>query len=111
MILKNNEQRKQFLKDYKEWELIAEVPELKVKFYKFTLPTNAVIIATEWQRPGNIYIEAHTDVKYSLIIKDNHTGIMPENHFAQSEYDLSGTTQGTIIDYLRVNKCDIKYEE
>lgn len=111
MILKNNEQRKQFLEEYKKWELIGEIAELKLNFYKFTLPTNAVIIATEWQSPGNIYVKPHTDVRYSLIIKDNHTGATQANYYEQCEYDLSGTSQGTIVDYLRINKCDIEYSD
>lgn len=116
MILKNNEERKQFLEEYAKWDLIDEVKELKVKFFKIVLPTKAVIIATEWQSPGNKYVPAHKSRKYALIIDDTHTGKLPSTSFgcddsAYSEYDLDGVSENYLIDYLRKNKCNITIPE
>lgn len=108
MILKNNEQRKQFLKRYENWECIGEVPELKLKFYKYTLPTNAVIIATEWLYPATIFLPAQKGCRFCLITRKDHKGVMPELFERISEYSPRGTPEGTIIDYLRINKCDVE---
>lgn len=112
MILKNNEERKQFLEEYAKWDLIDEVKELKVKFFKIVLPTKAVIIATEWQSPGNKYVPAHKSRKYALIIDDTHTGKLPSTSFGCDdsvyfEYDLAGVSENYLVDYLRKNRCDI----
>lgn len=109
MILKNNEQRKDFLKKYKSWDMFHEVPELGVKYYRYKLPTNAVIIATEWLVPKTKYFDEHVDHKFCLLVDKNHTGTLPVCCYDESfylSYRLEGISASYFIDYLRINKCD-----
>lgn len=48
MILKNKQERENFINNYKAWGVWKEVPELNLKFYRYELPTGAVIIVTEY---------------------------------------------------------------
>ena len=48
MKLKNQTERKEFLNNYKAWELFKEIPEIEVKLYRYVFPNGTVIIATEY---------------------------------------------------------------
>jgi len=45
----NNEKRREFFKNYKEWGVWLTVPELGLVYYKYTLPDGGRIVAMEYQ--------------------------------------------------------------
>lgn len=50
--LKNDEERKEFLKTYKRWPIIAQVNDLCLRIHQFKLKNNTSILAFEvWDAP------------------------------------------------------------
>ena len=99
MKLKNQTERKEFLNNYKAWELFKEIPEIEVKLYRYVFPNGTVIIATEYAsfaydrfESGRNYYKKTTAVKYHLILSedddfDNSTFFNEQNYM---------TLQGTV---------------
>lgn len=115
MQLKNKAQRERFLENYKTWDLMLEIPELELKFYKYTFPNGTVIIATEYARMVfSDYTPQHhfeykksTAVKYHLILSK---GDKYKTGYGDNEYKLynpSGDSQSSIIKYLTDTKPEI----
>ena len=114
MQLKNKAQREQFLDNYKKWEVMAEISELELKFYKHTLPNGTVIIATEHTRlrfsgksaSGNV---KDRDVKYHLILDESDTYKAKYSFFEHKVYNPSGDSKTSIIEYLTRIKPEINF--
>ena len=115
MQLKNKAERERFLENYKNWELMHEVPELEIKFYRYTFPNGTVIIATEYAcmkfarfgSKGSEYKKG-TSVRYHLIL---HKSDKHKVQFAEYEYRVynpSGDSKSSIVEYLTKTKPDIE---
>ena len=48
--LKNNEQRKEFLRTYREWPVWFEVPQADEIYYRYILPDNSAIVICEYKQ-------------------------------------------------------------
>ena len=46
----NNEKRREFFKNYKEWGVWLTVPELGLTYFKYELPDGGKLLAMEYQR-------------------------------------------------------------
>ncbi len=115
MQLKNKAERERFLENYKKWELFREIPELKLKFYRYEFSNGSVIIATEYAamrfvsfgRSGAKYIES-VSVKYHLLldVTDKY-----KTQFSENEYKLynpTGDSKTAIVEYMTKTKPDIE---
>lgn len=47
--LKNNEQRKDFLDDYRKWPVWFEVPEAAETYYRYDLPDGSSLVTCEYR--------------------------------------------------------------
>lgn len=101
VYFKNKEDRVSFLKDYLSWELVNEVKDFNLKFYKAKLSNGAFIIATESQQGKSpfgydmYFVSVCPMVLYSLIEPDD------EN----SRYDIKGLGGISAIEkYMSANK-------
>ena len=47
-VMRNNDQRKEWLKNYKDWPVWFEVPEASEIYYKFNLPDGSSIVICEY---------------------------------------------------------------
>lgn len=47
-VLRNNNQRKEFLKDFHEWPVWFEVPEADETYYRYNLPDGSSIVICEY---------------------------------------------------------------
>lgn len=48
-VLRNNNQRKEFLKDFHEWPVWFEVPEADKTYYRYNLPDGSSIVICEYK--------------------------------------------------------------
>lgn len=48
--LKNNDQRKEFLKTYRDWLVWFEVPQADEVYYRYTLPDGSAIVICEYKQ-------------------------------------------------------------
>ena len=94
---RNDDERKKFLDEYEKWLLWIDIPELTLKIYRTELSDGATVLAyqsehvLEWETDKPIY----HDVDYSLFKKG-------EKFRFKGQYNF--TSQGTIVDHIRVNK-------
>ncbi len=116
MQLKNKAERERFLENYSNWELMHEVPELELKFYRYEFPNGTVIIATEYAHmvfadytPQHRFVyKKSTTVRYHLILSENDKYDTGYSDTAYKLYNPSGDSQSSIIKYLTDTKPDIE---
>lgn len=65
--LKNNEERKEWLKNYKAWPLRHVDAYTGAKYYEYRFDNGAVLVAEEWKIEGNRYIPDRESVYLHLI--------------------------------------------
>lgn len=49
-LLKNNDQRKAFIENYREWPVWLEVPETQETYYRYDFPDGSSIVVKEYKR-------------------------------------------------------------
>lgn len=74
MQLKNQNERKSFVENYKAWGLWFEVPEVEMKYYRYVLPDGVQIIASEhtvkyWSYEEKANID-RVNVKFHIVIPE-----------------------------------------
>ena len=65
--LKNNEERKEWLRNYKTWPLRHEDTYTGAKYYEYRFDNGAVLVAEEWKSQGDRYIPDHETAYLHLI--------------------------------------------
>lgn len=65
--LKNNEERKEWLRNYKTWPLRHVDAYTGAKYYEYRFDNGAVLVVEEWKTEGNRYIPDHESVYMHLI--------------------------------------------
>lgn len=103
-VLKNDSQRLDFLKAYKNWKLFATVPELQLKFYRcdlsngdFLLATESTYFLSEKSQNCEYYMNHLESVNYRII----HQGTS-SNNFGYSLYEDSTSE---ILSYFKQTKA------
>ena len=106
MKLKNKAERESYLKNYKSWDVLTGIPQIKVVIYVKRLNTGAIIYATEYSNYNGYKKEFSRAVKYHLVLPmaDKYT----KNSCCGFEYcvtyDPCGDSISTIVDYLTKNR-------
>lgn len=115
MQLKNKAERERFLGNYRSWELMHEVPELELKFYRYVFSNGTVIIATEYAKlvfadytKGHFEYKKGTGVRYHLILSDKDKYNTGYSDTAYKLYEPSGDSVSSIVKYLTDTKPDIE---
>lgn len=65
--LKNNKERKEWLRNYKTWPLRHVDAYTGAKYYEYRFDNGAVLVVEEWKTEGNGYIPDHESVYMHLI--------------------------------------------
>lgn len=65
--LKNNEERKEWLRNYKTWPLRHVDAYTGAKYYEYRFDNGAVLVAEEWKAEGDRYIPDYETVYLHLI--------------------------------------------
>lgn len=66
-IMKNNDQRKEWLRNYKAWGLWYEDKNIGVKYYKYDFENGARLIAEEYILPGTEWMSEHETAYLHLV--------------------------------------------
>lgn len=106
LILKNKQERQDFLETYKTWALIANIDCLKLKIYQHRLKNKSSIVCFEASpfdsnsrfRPSKSFV----------IVFDSDNKIDYGFRFQKSQLNLSFNSENEIIDYLTKNKTEIE---
>lgn len=59
--LKNNDQRKEFLRTYRDWLVWFEVPQAEEVYYRYILPDNSAIVICEYKRKNDWWTNKYID--------------------------------------------------
>lgn len=66
-VMKNNDQRKEWLRNYKAWGLWYEDKNIGVKYYKYDFENGARLIAEEYILPGTEWMSEHETAYLHLV--------------------------------------------
>ena len=66
-LFKNNEQRKEWLRDYKSWGLWYEDKNIGARYYKYDFDNGARLIAEVYESPATAYYKAHENAYMHLV--------------------------------------------
>lgn len=111
--LRNKEERTAFLEAYEQWGIWKEIPELRVRFYKYDLPNGARIVVQTYVHPPIQYLHYHNEEKtvaeYALLLSedDDYRGDLGQEY---SYYRPNGASKSAIIDYLTKKKPQVHFE-
>ncbi len=111
--LKNKAERLAFLENYAHWGVWKEIPELRVRFYKYDLPNGARIIAQTYVHPSISYLSYHRDeytvAEYALLLPkdDDYKGTYGQEY---TFYRPNGASKSVIVDYLTAKKPLVQIE-
>lgn len=92
-VFKNDDERKDFLNEYKSWSLWLEIKPLKLTVYRVQLTDGSTILACRYVCRGNEYWKEHASCKY-LFFK-------PEEEICLDFYDTAMTY---VVEHMRNNK-------
>ncbi len=80
--LKNDAERKAWLKDYRSWGLWYKDENIGVSYYKYDFEDGARLIVQEFIEPGNKYIKEHPMGYFHLLnAPDKHSGWYSHDRF------------------------------
>ena len=105
--LRNKQEREAFLENYACWGVWKEIPELRVRFYKYDLPNGARIVAQTYVHPPISYIpgrnQEYTVAEYALLLPegDDFRGQYGQEY---TFYSPNGASKSTLIAYLTEKK-------
>lgn len=66
-VLRNNDQRKEWLRNYKDWGLWYEDENIGVKYYKYDFANGARLIAEVYQEPETKHVPAYESCHLHLV--------------------------------------------
>lgn len=106
LILKNKQERQDFLETYKTWQLIANIDCLKLKIYQRKLKNNSSIVCFETSHfDSNSKLGPY---KRYVVVFDVDNKIDYGYRFINSHLNLYFNSENEIIDYLTKNKTQIE---
>lgn len=70
-VLKNNDQRKEWLERYKEWGLWYRDENIDVNYYKYDFPDGTRLIAAEYPQRERYYCKGQMDEVYYHLLEKN----------------------------------------
>ncbi len=98
--MKNNTQRREWLRRYKEWGLWYRDPNINVNYYRYIFPDGTELVAAEYPCREHYWSDGACDeVFYHLLEKKtkNHMGKIFDGKFRQ---EITGETE--LVNFLRI---------
>ena len=101
-IFRNNDQRKEWLRDYKAWGLWYEDENIGAKYYKYDFENGARLIAETYIHPGDKYLPEHESSFLHLVggpepVRKN--GI--SKWVRHEEYDRFPSNETELVEFLK----------
>lgn len=101
-ILRNNDQRKEWLRSYKDWGLWYEDENIGAKYYKYDFENGACLIAEVYQEPETKHVPAYESSHLHLVggPKPPRNGFLDKwtRHERYSRYPNSETE---LVEFLK----------
>ena len=106
LVLKNKEERLNFLKTYLEWEMIGKIDYLRLSIYRRRLKNKTAIIALRADREDS-KIKNYPSVRYTVFFEPQSNE--PNDYrFNSSYFNLCFNSENEIADYLTKHKKEIE---
>lgn len=87
--LKNNDQRKDWLRSYKDWGLWYRDDHINVDYYKYDFDNGARLIVEMYHRKATKYRDAHDEYYYHLL------------HRPDSEFERFPDSETVLLEFLK----------
>ena len=103
-LFKNNDQRKEWLRNYQAWGLWYEDKNIGARYYKYDFDNGARLIAEEYTRPATDWYEEHT-ISYLHLVggpeppKDK-SGCVPKWN-RHEIYDKFPSNETELVEFLK----------
>ena len=103
-LFKNNDQRKEWLRNYQDWGLWYEDKNIGARYYKYDFDNGARLIAEEYTRPATDWYEEHT-ISYLHLVggpeppKDKSGCVSKWNR--HEIYDKFPSNETELIEFLK----------
>lgn len=103
-LFKNNDQRKEWLRNYQAWGLWYEDTHIGARYYKYDFDNGALLIAEEYTRPATDWYEEHTISYLHLVggpepLKDK-SGCVPKWN-RHEVYDKHPNSETELVEFLK----------
>lgn len=111
-LFKNNDQRKEWLRNYQAWGLWYEDKNIGARYYKYDFDNGARLIAEEYTRPATDWYEEH-DISYFHLVggpeppKDK-SGCVPKWN-RHEVYDKFPSNETELVEFLKYVQKEQKY--
>ena len=111
-LFKNNDQRKEWLRNYQAWGLWYEDTHIGARYYKYDFDNGARLIAEEYTRPATDWYEEH-DISYLHLVggpeppKDK-SGCVPKWN-RHEVYDKFPSNETELVEFLKYVQKEQKY--
>ena len=109
---KNNDQRKEWLRNYQAWGLWYEDKNIGARYYKYDFDNGARLIAEEYTRPATEWYEEHT-ISYLHLVggpeppKDKSGRVPKWNR--HEVYDKFPSNETELVEFLKYVQKEQKY--
>lgn len=109
---KNNDQRKEWLRNYQAWGLWYEDKNIGARYYKYDFDNSARLIAEEYTRPATDWYEEHA-ISYLHLVggpeppKDK-SGCVPKWN-RHEVYDKFPSNETELVEFLKYVQKEQKY--
>lgn len=94
-VLRNNDQRKDFLREYHNWEIWFEVPETEETYYRINLPDGSSIVICEYKTYVE-WKERYTDENPESIGTEMYLLKQGYHHFHDCK-----TNESALVEHLK----------
>ena len=101
LVLKNKEQRLDFLEHYSTWQVLIHISYLNLTIFEYRLKNGISIIAFESKNPNDRVM----DVRYCLFSKESNSSF---NFHSLDFISLYFDSKNSIVDYLTEHKKEIE---
>lgn len=111
-LFKNNDQRKEWLRNYQAWGLWYEDTHIGARYYKYDFDNGARLIAEEYTRPATDWYEEHA-ISYLHLVggpeppKDK-SGCVPKWN-RHEVYDKFPSNETELVEFLKYVQKEQKY--
>lgn len=99
-VLKNNDQRKEWLKNYKSWGLWYRDGHIDVNYYKFDFDNGSRLVVAEYLQRENDWSSDKYDRVYYHLVEKGKKKYESEKVY-DDKYQDSSTSETELVEYLK----------
>lgn len=99
-VLKNNDQRKEWLKNYKSWGLWYRDGHIDVNYYKFDFDNGSRLVVAEYLQRENDWSSDNYDRVYYHLVEKGKKKYKSEKVY-DDKYQDSPTSETELVEYLK----------